>query len=158
MKKILSFSFLFLSFLFLLTGCSQNNSLDSSSLDSIMSKVYNGIGEDNLPMYLENVELTEDTIYNYIGTSDIKWKEAIASESKIGSIAHSVVLIRMDDNATSKEITDAKKKIEENANPAKWVCVEAEKVYVESKGKLIILIMSDNELANTLKDNFDKLK
>ena len=46
MKKILRFSFLFLAFLLLLTGCNQNSSLASDSLDNIMSKIYKGISED----------------------------------------------------------------------------------------------------------------
>lgn len=158
MKKILRFSFLFLAFLLLLTGCNQNSSLASDSLDNIMSKIYKGISEDELPMYLENEKLTKDTIASYIGTSDIKWKEAIASESGVGSIAHSIVLIRMDDNATSKDIIDAKKKIEKNVNPAKWICVEAEKVYVESNDKLIVVIMTFEDMADTLKNNFLELK
>ena len=85
MKKILRFSFLFLAFLLLLTGCNQNSSLASDSLDNIMSKIYKGISEDELPMYLENITLTDESLSNYIGTSDIKWKEAIASESSVGS-------------------------------------------------------------------------
>ena len=157
MKKILRFSFLFLAFLLLLTGCNQNSSLASDSLDNIMSKIYKGISEDELPMYLENEKLTKDTIASYIGTSDIEWKEAIASESGVGSIAHSIVLIRMDDNATSKDIIDAKKKIEENVNPAKWICVEAEKVYVESNDKLIVVIMTFEDMADTLRNNFLEL-
>ena len=71
MKKILRFSFLFLAFLLLLTGCNQNSSLASDSLDNIMSKIYKGISEDELPMYLENEKLTKDTFASYIGTSDI---------------------------------------------------------------------------------------
>lgn len=78
MKKILRFSFLFLAFLLLLTGCNQNSSLASDSLDNIMSKIYKGISEDELPMYLENEKLQKIQLLVYIGTSDIKWKEAIA--------------------------------------------------------------------------------
>lgn len=64
----------------------------------------------------------------------------------------------MDDNATSKDIIDAKKKIEENVNPAKWICVEAEKVYVESNDKLIVVIMTFEDMADTLRNNFLELK
>ena len=64
----------------------------------------------------------------------------------------------MDDNATSKDIIDAKKKIEKNVNPAKWICVEAEKVYVESNDKLIVVIMTFEDMADTLRNNFLELK
>ena len=55
------------------------------------------------------------------------------------------------------DVDAAVKTIQENANPRKWIRVEAEKVYVESKGDLIIVIMS-GENANTLKTNFENLQ
>ena len=105
-------------------------------------------------MALSNIEVTKDTLANYVGTSDIDMKEALASESMVGSIAHSVVLIRMNEGA---DVDAAVTAIQENANPRKWICVEAENVYVERKGDLIILIMS-GENADTLKTNFENLQ
>lgn len=155
-KRLLVLALCFIAIL-TITGCSNKMTHIEGKLEDLMTKVYDGISEDKLPMMLQNIELTEETIEYYIGTKDIKWKEAIASESPIGSIAHSVVLIRMAEDATSKDIEDAKTKIKEKADPRKWICVEAENVFVESKGDLIILIMSD-EKAETLKTNFEKLK
>lgn len=155
-KKVLALALCFVT-IFMITGCGNKNSNIEGSLEDLMTKVYDGINEEELPMALENQELTEENIEYFIGTKDIKWKEAMVSESLTGSIAHSVVLIRMEDDATSQDIEEAKKEIKEKADPRKWICVEAEKVYVESKGNLIILIMS-NDLADNLKTNFEKLK
>lgn len=157
MKKRLLTFVLCLTAIFMITGCGNKLSNVEGKLEDLMTKVYDGIGEEELPMALQNQELTEENLEYFIGTKDIKWKEAMVSESLTGSIAHSVVLIRMKDDATSKDIEEAKKEIKEKANPRKWICVEAEKVYVESKGNLIILIMS-NDLADSLKTNFEKLK
>lgn len=143
--------------IFMITGCGNKIVSIDGKLEDLMSKIYDGISEEQLPMMLQNTELTDEDIEYYIGTKDIKWKEAIASESGIGSIAHSVVLIRMEEDATEKDIEDAKTQIKENANPRKWLCVEAENVSVESNGDLIILIMSDSK-TETLKSNFEKLK
>lgn len=155
-KKVLALALCFVA-IFMITGCGNKNSNIEGSLEDLMTKVYDGISEEELPMALGNQELTEENIEYFIGTKDIKWKEAMVSESLTGSIAHSVVLIRMEDDATSQDIEEAKKEIKEKADPRKWICVEAEKVYVESKGNLIILIMS-NDLADNLKTNFEKLK
>lgn len=155
-KKVLALALCFVA-IFMITGCGNKNSNIEGKLEDLMTKVYDGINEEELPMALENQELTEENIEYFIGTKDIKWKEAMVSESLTGSIAHSVVLIRMEDDATSQDIEEAKKEIKEKADPRKWICVEAEKVYVESKGNLIILIMS-NDLADNLKTNFEKLK
>ena len=136
-----------------LTGCGNKNI--EGSLEDIMEKVYAGIADDQKPMGLSNMEVTEETVEGFLGTDKIEYKEALASESMIGSIAHSVVLVRTKEGADVEKI---KETIKEKVNPRKWICVEAEKVYVESKGDLIILIMSKKELADDIKANFENLK
>lgn len=138
--------------LFSLTGCKEKQV--EGTLEEIMTKVYADIPEDERPMMLTNTELTKDNIENYLGTKDIEYKEALASESAVGSIAHSVVLVRMKDGA---DIESAKKKIKESVNPRKWVCVEAEKVVVKNKGNLIILIMSSSDYTKKIENSFDNL-
>ena len=127
--------------LVLVTGCGKeekknetnnNDTVFSANLEDYAAKLYEGVAEENLPMMLGNLELTEEDIEYYIGTKDIKWEKAIASESMVGAIPHSVVIIRMSEDATEKDYEDAMTKIKENANPRKWVCVEAENVYVNS--------------------------
>ena len=115
-KKILALALCFVA-IFMITGCGNKNSNIEGSLEDLMTKVYDGISEEELPMALENQELTEENIEYFIGTKDIKWKEAMVSESLTGSIAHSVVLIRMEDDATSQDIEEAKKEIKEKADP-----------------------------------------
>jgi len=125
------------------------------TLEEIMARVYTGIPEEELPMMLSNIPVTTEDIEYYVGTSEIDFKEAIASESMTGSIPHSVVLVRLNDASTAQDVVA---KITENADPRKWICVEAEKVAVKSKGDLVVLIMSSNDLAPTLEANFDGLE
>ena len=151
-KKLL---ILITSIVLILTGCGVKHV--DGELEDIMDRLYNGISEEELPMMLQNTELTEENIENYIGTKDIKWSEAIVSESMVGSIAHSVVLIRMNEDASEKDIEEAKEIIKVNANPNKWICVTAEKVEVISNGDLILLVMSDEEKVTTISENFSKI-
>ena len=138
--------------LFSLTGCGEKQV--EGTLEEIMTKVYADVPEDERPMMLTNTEVTEENVENYLGTKDIEYEEALASESAVGSIAHSVVLVRMKDGAN---IEEAKKKIEENANPRKWICVEADDVVVKNKGNLIILIMSSSNYIEKIENSFDNL-
>lgn len=138
--------------LFSLTGCGEKQV--EGTLEEIMTKVYADVPEDERPMMLTNTEVTEENVENYLGTKDIEYEEALASESAVGSIAHSVVLVRMKDGAN---IEEAKKKIEENVNPRKWICVEAEDVVVKNKGNLIILIMSSSNYIEKIENSFDNL-
>ena len=154
MKKISLIMMIVLS-LFFTTGCSKNV---EGSLESIMEKVYADIPEDERPMMLTNTEVNEENIEYYLGTSDIEYEEALASESGVGSIAHSVVLVRTKDNADIEAIKD---KIEDNVDPRKWICVgvEEDDVIVENKGNLIILIMvSDETTREKLETSFENLK
>lgn len=154
MKKVISLVGLLMLSL-VLVGCGtakEENKNIEGSLTDIMAKLYDGVAEDEMPMMLDNVTLDEEN-FEYYAFADVKYKEAIASESMTGSIPHSVVLIRLED---AKDADAAVKDIKEKADPRKWICVEAENVEVLSKGDLVVLIMS-NELAPTIKANFEKL-
>ena len=154
MKKLLClFSILFLSLGVVGCGKKVETKNIEGSLEEIMVKLYAGIKEEEMPMMVENTPLTEEN-FQYYAFTNAKYKEAIASESMTGSVAHSVVLIRLED---SKDAETVVKEIKEKADPRKWICVEAEKLYVLNKGDLVVLIMS-NELADTIKTNFENLK
>ena len=147
MKKI---SILLIALCALLVGCSNKKGLDGS-LDDIMKEVYAGIPSDDLPSLITN-KVTSENLSYYLGDVTFEYKEALASEPLMSSIAHSVVLVRLED---AKDADKAMKEIKEKVNPRKWVCVEVaeENVLVANRGDVIMLVM-DDELAQTIKDNF----
>ena len=150
MKKII-LGLLLLGVCFGVAGCGNKNI--EGNFSDIMSMVYEGISEEELPMMVENIPLNDENfkMYTFI---DMDYKEAIASESMTGATPHSVVLVRFH---SASDAEKAKEEMKKNADPRKWICVEAEHVYVESKGDLVILIMS-NDIADRLKENFVALK
>lgn len=172
-KKLGLFVMIFAA-MFLVTGCGndnkekdkenkeetqEENKQDNTTnvegkLEDLMTKVYEDIPEEERPMMLMNVEVNEENVEYYLGTTDIEYEEALASESGVGSIPHSVVLVRVKENADIKAI---KTKIKDSVNPRKWVCVEAEKVVVENRGNLIILIMSSSDNVDKLLTGFNNL-
>lgn len=151
MKKI---SILLVVFCTLLVGCSSKKGLDGS-LSEIMKEVYAGIPSDDLPD-LENNKVTSENFSYYLGDVTFKYKEALASEPAMSSIAHSVVLVRLED---AKDADKAMKEIKEKVDPRKWVCVGVadENVLVVNRGDIVMLVM-DDELAQTIKDNFLNLE
>lgn len=154
MKKITKISLfvLLLTSVFFITGCGKEKNIEGS-LEELMEKVYAEVPEDERPMMLMNTEVTKENAEYYIGSADIEFEEALASEPAVTSIAHSVVLIRTKENADVEQI---KKTIKEKVNPRKWLCVEAEQVVVESRGNLIILIMASSNV-DQLKAGFNNL-
>ena len=155
-KKALLLLLLCLSIL-PLTAC--GNKTVEGTLGEIMTKIYKDIPSEELPM-LETInvlEMAPDNIEYYIGTKDIEYSEIYAREPIMGSIAYSVVLVRMKDGA---DIEAAKTKIAETVNPRKWICLEVAKedVIVKNKGDLIILIMVKDEATRTkIEQGFDNL-
>lgn len=157
MKKLFVLA-LCLVTLFVVTGCGNEKITKiEGNMEDLMTKVYEGIAEEDLPMMLQNMELTEENKVGFIGEADIKYQEALASESAVGSIAHSVVLIRMGEDVTQEEIETAKTALKDNVNPRKWLCVGVEEVKVESNGNLIIVVLNDTH-GDTLIQNFKNLK
>ena len=124
------------------------------NLEDLMSKLYNGISPDDMPALATN-PVTQENIEYYLGTSDIQYKEGLASEPLMSSIAHSVVLLRLN---SADDANAVKEKIRNNVNPRKWICVEVEQkdVKIESSGDLVVLIMV-NELSDKILENFNNL-
>ena len=118
-----------------------------------MSELYAGanIKEGDI-MGLANTEINDENLAYYLGVESLDYKEAVASESMVGSIAHSVVLVRMNEGA---DIEKAKKEINENVDPRKWICVGVEEVKVETKGNMILVVLNDS-IGDTLVENFKK--
>lgn len=157
MKKLFVLT-LCLVTLFITTGCGKDKVTQiEGNMEDLMTKVYEGIAEENLPMMLQNMELTDENKVAFIGETDIKYEEALASESAVGSIAHSVVLIRMGEDVTEEEIESAKTALKDNVNPRKWLCVGVEEVQVESNGNLILVVLNDTQ-GDTIIENFKNLK
>ena len=142
------------TFMLCLTMVGCGNKTIEGNLSDLMTKIYQDIPEEEFPMMLENIEVTKENVENYLGSKEIEFKEALASESMTGSIAYSVVLVRAKEGA---DIEKLKQQIKENVNPRKWICVGVENVVVENKGDLIIVILSDN-LGDKIKKGFENLK
>lgn len=158
MKKILGTIVIIASLFICLTGCSSDN-LNYTSME-IVEKVYSGFGEEDLPM-LEKTDMKtmiENEMFsleNDLGIKELNYEEATVSQPMMGSIAHSVVVIKLKDTEDAATVAA---EIKEKINPRKWVCVEAEQVYVENRGNTIIAVMADKKTADKIIENFRNLK
>lgn len=70
---------------------------------------------------------------------------AVFSESMTGSIPYSMVLVRLKDGADAEAIADA---MELNLNPAKWVCVMADRARVLGFDDKLLFVMSADDVAD----------
>ena len=154
MKKVLA---ALLAGMFVLAGCGNQTETVDMPLEDIMTMVYEDLPEEQTPMMLENTEVTAENIEYYLGTADLDYERALASESGVGSIAHSVVLVKAAENA---DIAAMEQAIRENVDPRKWICVgvDPKDVIVDHAGDVIILILEEDSSArDTLYQGFQKL-
>ena len=101
MKKI-SYYIVLICSIFFIFGCQNKVQNIEGNLSDIIEKLYIGVPSD-FPE-LEQINVTEDNKQYYLGDIDFSYKEALASEPLMSSIAHSVVLIRLDDTSNINSI------------------------------------------------------
>lgn len=164
MKKISVLMALILVLL-ALVGCGASNNGGSSAAPAvtlegtpseIVDKIYAGAPEDlEYPMMLTTSELTEDNSVYMTGVERSEYKEGAVSESMVGSIAYSMVVLRANDAEGAQALADS---VKEKVDPRKWICVEAEKKVVEQRGDLVLLVMSGTDLADQIVTNFQALE
>lgn len=140
-----------------LVACSGESDAINLSLSEILDKLYEGIPADEMPMMTEYVEANSDNEYWYLGTKGLEFEEALAVEPMIGSIAHSVVLVKVGDESKVEAVEN---EIKENIDTRKWVCVGIEKdqLIIEHRGDIILVVIDDLGIGNTIKENFENIK
>ena len=102
----------------------------------------------------EPMELTKDNFEFFAFTAMPEGVEAIDADAFMSAVPHSVVLMRAQDAETAKQLAAD---VEANLNPAKWVCVEAEKTAVLVHNCTVLLVMSWSDVTDALTANFDAL-
>lgn len=119
-------------------------------LSELITTLYEGVPEDKMVGTMET-PITSEMSVNYTGVEATAYKEAVASDAAINAQAHSVVLMRAN---SVEEAIELAKAVEEKADPRKWICVEAEKKIVDRVGDTVILIMTFEDIADTIHQNF----
>lgn len=125
---------------------------DTMTLQDILTSITKDVAD--LPD-TETTALTKDNFEYFAFTAMARrGVEAIAADSLINAVPHSVVLMRAQDAETAKQLAAD---VEANLNPAKWVCVEAEKTAVLVHNCTVLLVMSWSDVTDALTANFNAL-
>lgn len=140
-----------------LTACgSKNSSTEPStepavSIEGTMEELLNQVIAEQpvefsggvIPIDLTNT--TEDGLWvvkNYTGLDSAEnIVEAAAYEPMIGSIAFSMVMVRVAPDAGSKTVAEA---MRSGIDTRKWICVEADDLLVAGYADVVMLIMVDS--------------
>lgn len=128
----------------------------SEDLTNLITEIYKG-KEENLPrLNTQIVDVNDaDAIKSATGLDNGNDLQFVAiSEPMISSQAYSLVLAKVKDNVNASNIA---KEMSEKIDTRKWICVSAEKLYATSSGDIVCLVMSNEEWAKPVYDEFKKL-
>lgn len=128
----------------------------AEDLTALVEKIYEGL-EIELPMVMSQaIDVTEADTVTYItgleNADDVEY--VVASEPMMSSQAYSLVLVKVKDGVDASKVA---KEMNENIDARKWICVTAEKVYTTSSGDVVCLVMSNEETAKAVYENFKTL-
>lgn len=121
---------------------------------AFMDELYEGVAQDLLPSEIQTNELDindADMLEYHTGLTDTTGIAGVyLSESMMSSTAYSAVYIRTNDEGDAKAILQA---LMDNINPAKWVCVSAEKQVGALFGKDVFFVMSSADTVDEVYKN-----
>lgn len=139
-----------------ITACSRSEGngdgkeeLVTEPLADIMDAILEGTDGE---IAVDNADISQDRFSWFFGVDAIEGAEGYSSEAMIGSIAHSVALLRVPDGTDAVKLAG---EIKNSVDPRKWICVEAEKTIVKQYANIILVVMSFEGNADTIADNFD---
>jgi len=125
------------------------------NLSDILQQVYDGAELDSglveAMQYFDQGEITPELAETVLGTDDVDFTEGVYSMPMMSAQAYQCVLLRL---AEGEDIEEAKQTLLDNADPRKWICVEAESVVVENVGDVVLFLMSDNATAEAIQESF----
>lgn len=137
-------------------GGTKEEAISSMPLEDVMNALYEGIAEEDMPMFGDDVVITNDNVEWYLGTTEAVFDEGLAREPMISSIAHSTVLLRVEDE---KQIDETMELVRNSVNTNKWVCVgiDPSELILEKKGNVILMIIDAIGIKDTMVTNFENI-
>lgn len=122
-------------------------------MKDLINKIYEKVGDQLPNVEIFDVDKTDEwTFSSYTGLSNSDMVETvIVSEPMISSQAYSFVLVKVTDGA---DVEAMKQEMFDNIDTRKWICVSADKLYVTNYENVICLIMSSEEWADPVYNEF----
>ena len=127
----------------------------TAEMKAMFEKIYSDLGNTLPSLETNEIDVNDaNLVTTYTGLKSNKDIEAVVvSEPLMNAQAYSAVAVKVKDGA---DIETIKKEMLDNIDTNKWICVSAEKVYATNSGNIIFLVMSDEEWAKPVYDNFKK--
>lgn len=120
-----------------------------SELSAMVDSIYEAYPVELMMMQTTAIDLDDEAWLTY--NTGLSAEEAalvdagVKSESMTGSQAYTLVLLRVKNAADAQTVADA---MLEKMDPARWVCVMADKMRVATFDDKVLFVMTDSELTD----------
>lgn len=167
MKKIVSLVMALALSISMFTACGSKTEQPAETeaaitVEGTMEELLNKVIAENPVEFMGGVipidltDTSEDGLWaikSFTGLEDASSiTEAAAFEPMMGSMAFSMVMVRVAPEAGSKTVAEAMKS---GIDTRKWICVEANDLLVTGYGDVVMLIMLDNQSSLTAQSFVD---
>lgn len=135
---------------------------EGKTLSGTMEENINKIMEENPVEFMGGVipldltDASEDALLAFKSYTGLEAQELIKEgavyEPMMGSLAFSLVLVRVSDAAKAEQIA---RDMKANIDPRKWICVEADQVMLAGYGDVVMFIMLDSQTGKTAQSYVD---
>ena len=125
----------------------------AEQMKEMFKTIYSKLGKKLPNLETQEISIEDETqVKAYTGLKSNKDIEKIVvSEPLMSSQAYSAVTVKVKSGANIEEI---KKEMLENINMSKWICVSAEKMYITNNGNTIFMVMSSEDWAKPVYNEF----
>lgn len=150
--KLISAAALVILLIAALAGCAKTgtgNDPADLTLEDLVEKLYDNV---DVPPY-ETVRLDSSNFEFFAFVPYDDSLSAVAADALVNITPHSVVVIRAE-NGNGASLA---KKVVENADQNKWLCVGSEIVNVAYTDHYVLLIMSEKAIADDIAENFKNM-
>lgn len=134
---------------------SEQTGNEEGKLPTLISKIYENVDSDLLLPSLTtiDVDLTDsNSVKSFTGLENGEdLVELVVSEPMMNAQAYSFVLAKVKSGVDANEIA---KKMSEQVDMRRWICVEAEQLYATNSEDTVCLIMADKDTAKAVYDSF----
>jgi len=165
MKKLIALLLTVALVAVMAVGCGGGAASDKTPLEGTMEENANKIIEKNPVefmggiMPLDLTDTSEDGLaalqFNTGLTSGEKLSDIAVYEPMMGSIAFSMILVRVNDAADAKTVAQ---EMSDNIDTRKWICVEANEKITVGYGDVVMLIMLDSNSGMSAQSFVDAFK
>ena len=120
-----------------------------AELSAMVDRIYEAYPVELMMMQTTAIDLNDEAWLTYntgLSAEQADLVDAgVKSESMTGSQAYTLVLLRLKDAADAQTVADT---MLEKMDPARWVCVMADKMRVATFDDKVLFVMTDSELTD----------